>query len=57
MGIQLLIETTANNQLLILAGSPLNEPAVLGGAFVMDTTEEIEQAEQDYQNGLFGTIK
>ena len=56
-GEQLLIETTAAAQLLILAGKPLREPVVFGGPFVMNTAEEIEQAKRDYQNGLFGTIK
>jgi len=36
---------------LLIAGKPLNEPIVQYGPFVMNTTQEIEQAIRDYQNG------
>ncbi len=41
---------------LLLFGhsAPLGEPVVSYGPFVMNTREEIAQAVQDYQNGLFG---
>jgi len=38
---------------LILAGKPLNEPIAQYGPFVMNTSEEIEQAIIDYQSGKF----
>ncbi len=38
-------------RLLLLAGRPLREPIVQYGPFVMNTSEEIEQAIRDYQNG------
>ena len=44
-------ETTV---LLFGHGVPLDEPVVAYGPFVMNTREEIAQAVQDYQNGLFG---
>lgn len=47
------IETSGNSQLLILSGKPLNEPVVYGGPFVMNSEEEVRQAELDYRNGLF----
>ncbi len=36
---------------LLLAGRPLREPVVQYGPFVMNTSEEIEQALSDYRNG------
>lgn len=38
-------------RLLLLAGVPLNEPIAQYGPFVMNTTEEIEQALQEYRDG------
>jgi len=40
---------------IVLAGEPLiNEPVVAQGSFVMNSYEEITQAFQDYEKGLFG---
>src|SRR5690606_34645277 len=39
-------------RVLLLAGKPLNEPVVQYGPFVMNTTEEIEQALRDYRDGV-----
>ena len=36
---------------LVLAGSPIGEPVVQSGPFVMNTHEEIEQAFRDYRDG------
>ncbi|MFT4046001.1 MAG: pirin family protein [Solimonas sp.] len=41
-------------RVLLLAARPIGEPIVQYGPFVMNTREEIEQAIQDYQSGLFG---
>jgi redox-sensitive bicupin YhaK (pirin superfamily) len=38
-------------KLLLIAGTPLREPIVHYGPFVMNTREEIEQALTDYRNG------
>lgn len=48
---------TANEQsgVLIFIGEPINEPVVHYGPFVMNSIEEIEQAIQDYNAGLFET--
>jgi len=40
------------SRVIILAGKPLNEPIVQHGPFVMNTTEEIDQAIRDYQQGV-----
>ena len=40
--------------LIFLSGEPLNEPVVAQGQFVMNTEEEIIQANLDFYTGLFG---
>lgn len=42
-------------RLIVLSGEPLEEPAVAGGPFVMNTKEELDQAFRDYRDGKFGT--
>ena len=41
---------------LLIAGSPLNEPVVRYGPFVMNTRDEIYQAIEDYRLGRMGAI-
>ena len=38
---------------MLMAGMPFNEPIVPYGPFVMNTTEEIQQALVDLRNGTF----
>ena len=50
-GNQLHFEAEANTQVLIVAGKPLHEPIVQYGPFVMNSSEQIHQAIQDFRNG------
>lgn len=41
-------------KILVLSGQDLKEPTVASGTFVMNTQEEIDQANEDYRRGVFG---
>jgi quercetin 2,3-dioxygenase len=43
-------------RMLVLGGTPLDEPVARYGPFVMNTEAEIRQAIADYQSGHFGDI-
>ena len=42
------------SRVLILAGAPIDEPISAQGPFVMNTRQEIVEANEDYQNGRNG---
>lgn len=50
-GERLLIESGAPARLVLLSGKPIGEPIVQYGPFVMNSSEEIEQALRDYRAG------
>jgi len=50
-------ESSADLDVLLLAGIPLDEPIARYGPFVMNTRQEIYQAIEDYQNGRMGEIE
>lgn len=43
----------AGTEVLVLAGAPIDEPIAARGPFVMNTAQEIREANSDYQSGRF----
>jgi hypothetical protein len=52
----IIVSANENSQLLFLSAEPIDEPVAAKDNFVMNTAEEIEQAIEDYKNGVFGTL-
>jgi len=55
-GTDIRVTARANSKLLYLSAQPIDEPVAAKGNFVMNTAEEIAQAEQDFADGKFGTL-
>jgi len=55
-GTQFSVAANEDSQILFLSAEPINEPVAAKDNFVMNTKEEIDQAMEDYQNGVFGTL-
>jgi len=51
---EIITEAHEDSVIIFCHGSPLNEPVVSYGPFVMNTEAEIRQAVTDYQSGKFG---
>ena len=56
-GTQISLEANSDATLLLLAGEPIDEPIVGHGPFVMNTSEEIVQAIEDFNSGRFGRMQ
>ena len=52
-GETVVIEASEEARAILVAGTPLKEPIAAYGPFVMNTTEEIHQAFEDYRDGKF----
>jgi redox-sensitive bicupin YhaK (pirin superfamily) len=50
------VYTNTNAKLLYLSAEPINEPVAAKGNIVMNSQEEIVQAEKDYAEGKFGML-
>lgn len=53
---EIILAANENAQILYLSAAPIDEPVAAKDNFVMNTKEEIEQALDDYKNGLFGNL-
>ncbi|MFT5170775.1 MAG: redox-sensitive bicupin YhaK (pirin superfamily) [Candidatus Marinamargulisbacteria bacterium] len=56
-GTHIEVSTPGACELLILSGTPLDEPIANYGPFVMNTDQEIQEAISDFQSGKMGQIK
>ncbi|MGB3851778.1 MAG: pirin family protein [Tunicatimonas sp.] len=50
------LEADAESVVLLLSGEPINEPVASYGPFVMNNSQELVQAMQDYEQGKMGTL-
>jgi redox-sensitive bicupin YhaK (pirin superfamily) len=55
-GDRFVVEARKESTLLVLGGTPIDEPVVSYGPFVMNTEAEIRQAMQDYRSGRMGHL-
>jgi hypothetical protein len=55
-GSQILIDIQADSRLLVMSGTPIDEPIARHGPFVMNAKAELIQAVQDYQAGKMGHL-
>jgi redox-sensitive bicupin YhaK (pirin superfamily) len=53
---EVMLEASSDATVLLLSGEPLGEPIVGHGPFVMNTTQEINQAITDFHLGKFGRM-
>ena len=51
-----LVEFTEPGEYILLGGEPAEEPLLFGGPFVMDTPDNLQRAQRDFQNGIMGTL-
>jgi redox-sensitive bicupin YhaK (pirin superfamily) len=52
----ILLEAINSTKILLMAGTPINEPLVTHGPFVMNTQTELLEAMRDYRQGKMGFL-
>ena len=55
-GDRLSLTAREDSHVIVLSGEPIREPIVQYGPFVMNTVQEIEQANEDVNRGKFGPV-
>ena len=55
-GTDVRLDALSDATVLVLSGEPIDEPVVAHGPFVMNTTEEIREAVEDFNSGRFGSM-
>lgn len=50
------LEANTDSTVLLLSGEPIHEPVASYGPFVMNNSQELMQAVQDYEEGKMGTL-
>lgn len=55
-GEKIVLKAQEDSIVLVLSGEPINEPFIQAGPFVMNTQQEILQAQKDYNSGKFGRM-
>ncbi|HJW16652.1 MAG TPA: pirin-like C-terminal cupin domain-containing protein [Flavisolibacter sp.] len=56
-GSEINIKALTGAKVVYLSGEPIEEPVAAKGNIVMNTAEEVQQAEQDYAEGRFGVLE
>ncbi len=56
-GTDIFVKAHQKSTILFMSGEPIHEPVFPYGPFLMNTREEIEQAFEDYNNGIFGYLE